>query len=115
MRNGVIGVFVTASIALAPALSAHEGHAHKFMGTVTAVHVEKHHVEMKTTDGKTVGFHVTEATKYVRDKEPCSLADLKPGTRVVVTATQDANKKTTASEIRIGAAEKPTAKDSPRH
>lgn len=109
MRKGILGVFVMTATAFAPLALAHEGHAHKYMGAVTAVHVDKNHVEMKTTDGRAVGFYVTEATKFVRGKEPCSFADLKPGTRVVVTATQDANKKTTASEVQLGAAKKATA------
>jgi hypothetical protein len=88
-------------------LSAHEGHAHKLMGTVTSVHAEMKHVEMKTTDGKAAAFYVTDSTKYLKDKTASSLAELKPGTRVVVTATENAEKKMIASEVQFGVAGKP--------
>lgn len=107
----VIALVVFAS---SPArLLAHEGHVHKLMGTVTAVDAEMKHVEIQTTDGKTASFYVSEATKYLKGKTPASLADLKPGARVVVSAKQDAEKKMIASEVQLGAAQKPKAAATP--
>lgn len=97
-------------------LAAHEGHAHKLTGTVTAVHAEMNHVELKTKDGKTAAFYVTPATKYVRGARATAFADLAVGTRVVVTTKMEDNK-TIATEVRLGAgagtAPKPHA--SPHH
>lgn len=36
------------SLAATTAVPAHEGHAHKLVGTVTAVHADMNHVETKT-------------------------------------------------------------------
>lgn len=94
---------------------AHEGHAHKLMGTVTAVHAEVKHVEIKTNDGKIAAFYVTDSTKYLKGKTPASLADLKPGTRVVVEAKQTGGK-LIASEVKLGvSSEKPEPESKPHH
>lgn len=70
-------LFALSVAALSPlGLCADEGHAHKLMGTVTAVHVEMMHVEMKTNDGKAAAFYVTDSTKYLKGKTPALLADL---------------------------------------
>ena len=59
-----------AAVLVVPALAlAHDGHdhaAHKMMGTVTVVHADMKHVEMKDSKtGKTTGFYVTDATKIL--------------------------------------------------
>ena len=49
-----------ASVVLVTAVGvqAHEGHAHKMMGTVKAVHTDMNHVELTAAPGKTAGFYV---------------------------------------------------------
>jgi hypothetical protein len=98
------------------AVQAHEGHAHKMMGTVKAVHVDTSHVELTTTDGKTSGFYVTSDTKYVKGSAAATLADLKPGTRVVVEAATEGTKMI-AKSVRLSEGTKKTtaAAPAPKH
>ena len=99
----ILAVTLAAGVLGASAASAHEGHAHKLMGTITAVHAEMNHVEMKTTDGKAADFYVTPDTKYSSGTKPATLKDLTVGARVVVT-TKMQGVKTFATEVKIGAA-----------
>ncbi|HYU77525.1 MAG TPA: hypothetical protein VEK56_00985 [Vicinamibacterales bacterium] len=80
-----------AAVLVAPPLVfAHEGHAHKVMGTVSTIH--ENHLEVKTKDGK-VSTHVLDPkTKILRGKAAAKLADIKPGDRVVVTFVQSKDK-----------------------
>lgn len=96
------------------AVQAHEGHAHKMMGTVKAVHADMNHVELTTADGKTSGFYVNSDTKYVKGSGAASLADLKPGTRVVVEASTEGTKMI-AKSVRLSAGTKKTAAAAPAH
>lgn len=73
-----------------PALWAHEGHAHKVMGTVTTIH--EMHLEVKDKDGK-LSTHVLDAkTKIRRGKSVAALSEIKVGDRVVVTFVQSKDK-----------------------
>jgi hypothetical protein len=112
-------VSMTLALALVPLVAqqvqAHEGHAHSMMGTITAVHPDMKHVEMKTPDGKTSGFYVDDATKFTRGMKTLSLSDLRPGQRVVVSARTEGDKMIAAT-VKVGgagkappAAGKPTA------
>lgn len=68
---------------LAPAVtSAHPGHEHKLMGTITAIAGNR--VKMKTTEGKDTTFAVTPTTSFKRRKDKGTQTDLKIGLRVVV-------------------------------
>jgi hypothetical protein len=79
------------TLALSPAarVLAHEGHEHKFMGTVSAVH--KNRLEVKATDGKTSMVTMDEKTRVVRGSATLSADAIKVGERVVVTAVQTTN------------------------
>jgi hypothetical protein len=79
---------------------AHEGHDHKIMGTVTMAAPD--HVMLKDKDGKDVTVKVTKDTK-VRSKPALAIDQIKPGTRVVVTATQANDQSFTAKMIEVGA------------
>jgi hypothetical protein len=68
----------------APVLSAHEGHLHHYMGTITAASASQ--LSLKTTDGKTVTFKLDETTRIVKGKAPAGVRDLEPGIRAVVDA-----------------------------
>ena len=111
MRKWIALVAVLAVPALA---LAHEGEDHsakKMMGTVTAVHMDMKHVEMKESKtGKTTGFYVSDGTKITQGSATVALADLKVGTKVVVAAKM-AGEKMMASEVKIGAAGKVKASD----
>lgn len=62
--------------------AAHEGHDHKIMGTVSAVHAP--HLTVKTTEGKTETIEVKTETRILRGKTAIGIRDLKIGDRVVV-------------------------------
>jgi hypothetical protein len=111
----VLAVAVAATSFLTTAVQAHEGHAHKMAGTVTAVHADMNHVELEMTDGRVSGFYVTPTTKYLKGAKAATLSDLTAGTRVVVTATTEGDKMV-ASEVKVGATSKAAAAPaSPHH
>ena len=83
------------------ALLAHEGHAHKVMGTVTMAAAG--HVMLKDRDGKEVMVRVTKETK-VKAKPALKVEEIKAGTRIVITAVEEKDKSMTAKIIEVGAA-----------
>ena len=83
MKRIVLAVLLAYS--LAPLVSAHEGHDHKIMGTIAAIHDNS--VEVKATDGKMSTVTLNDKTKILRGTAVMTVADLKAGDRVVVTAT----------------------------
>jgi hypothetical protein len=94
-------VLAAAGLLAASGAVAHEGHAHKLMGTVTAVDASR--LEVETTDGKKTAVDLTPQTKYFKGKATAAAADLEAGRRVVVT-TVEANGRVRATEVRIGVA-----------
>jgi len=103
MIRRTLAVLAVTALAVAGTATAHEGHSHgkthKMMGTVKAVHADMNHVEITTAKG-TSGFYVDTNTKYLRGSSKLTLADLKPGTRVVVKAKGE-GEKMTAVEVRL--------------
>ena len=78
---------------------AHPGHVHKILGTVTMAAAD--HVMLKDRNGKDVTVKVTKDTK-VRAKPALKVEQIKAGTRVVVTATEEKDKSFTATTIDVG-------------
>ena len=105
MKRLVLAVLIAYS--LAPFVSAHEGHDHKIMGTIAAIHDSS--VEVKATDGKMSTVTLNDKTKIRRGTAAIQLADLKAGDRVVVTATGGGKAPFVAKEIRLGVAPKAAA------
>ena len=79
---------------------AHPGHAHKILGTVTMAAAD--HLMLKDRGGKDVTVKVTKDTK-VRPKSTLKVEDIKAGTRVAVTATEEKDRSFTATMIEVGA------------
>jgi hypothetical protein len=50
-RRWILGAALVAALAIPRYVLAHEGHAHKVMGTVSTLY--ENHLEVKATDGKT--------------------------------------------------------------
>jgi hypothetical protein len=96
---------------VAPFVSAHEGHDHKIMGTLSAVH--ENSVEVKATDGKQSTITLNDKTKILRGATALKLADLKTGDRVVVTATGGGKDPFVAKQIKVGGAITATATTKP--
>jgi hypothetical protein len=94
----------TAIVALVGALAipaiagAHEGHMHRALGTIVTIHAE--HVEIKTTDGKTVTVVLDKKTTVTRGKDKLDVTALKVGERLSVDYVEE-NKTTVARAIRL--------------
>ena len=110
MKRAVIALTFAAALASTPA-RAHEGHAHKVMGTVCAVQPAR--LDVKTTDGKPATLELTDKTKVVRGSAALEASDIRPGHRVVVTATEtkgkDGKTSMVASRVHVGVAGEPCA------
>lgn len=104
-RLALFSVLV-AALAIPGYARAHEGHAHKIMGTVSMRH--DNHLEVKAADGNTSAITLNEKTRILQGKAKATADDIKSGQRVVVTATetkgQDGKPVFVASEVRLGAA-----------
>lgn len=87
-------------LAAAP-IAAHQGHAHRYMGTITAVNGAE--IELKTTAGKTLVFKLDDKTRITKGPDRGSREDLTAGTRAVVEAEGGAQP-TTAKTIKLPAA-----------
>lgn len=107
MKTAVLALMV--ALALAPLVSAHEGHDHKILGTVVAVQTNQ--LDVKGTDGKTSTITFTDKTKVIHGTMVMKAADIKIGDRVVVTATGGGKVPFVAKQIALGAAA-PAAKPS---
>jgi hypothetical protein len=83
---------------------AHEGHAHKVMGTVSAV--QERALDVKSTSGDASHVVLTDKTRITRSGAAVQPADLKAGDRVVVTYEEtkgtDGKPVLTAIEVRVG-------------
>lgn len=90
---------VVLTIGVGTRLLAHEGHEHKIMGTVTMAAAD--HVMLKDREGKNVTIQVTKDTK-VNAKPAIAVAEIKPGTRVGLTAVEEKDKSMTAIAIDVG-------------
>jgi hypothetical protein len=86
---------------------AHEGHAHKVLGTIAAVTDVQ--LDVKTTDGKTVAVVLDAKTIYRQGKVKADQAMLKLGARVVVEAEQAAGAKLMTARTVTMAAPTPVA------
>lgn len=85
------------SLMIPATVPAHQGHAHKFMGTLSAV--QENQFEVKSTDGKMLVFQVDAKTVYQRGKAKVASTDLKVGERVVVSALQVPAGKTMTAQL----------------
>lgn len=100
MRHRIQAIVLLAGLAAAIPLLAHEGHAHKVMGTVASVHAESNQVQIQSTDGTMADVVINEKTRYLHGRRPTTVQDLRPGVRVVVMYQEEAGKKV-ATEVRL--------------
>jgi hypothetical protein len=103
----IAGLALVAVLAIPAVSRAHEGHAHKVMGTVTGI--EAPHVIVKTTDGKTVMVMWDAKTKFTRGKTKVDATAVKVGDRVVAEGPEDKSM-IMATSVQLGAAPATTAK-----
>lgn len=107
-----LAAMVLMAIGLASQLSAHEGHDHKVMGTVTMAAAD--HVMLKDKDGKSVIVKVTKDTA-VKAKTAMKVEQIQAGTRVVITATEAKDKSLTAKSIEVGVVAPDTPAEAHKH
>jgi len=82
MRNWFVAALV-ALVVSAPAVAwAHGGHVHKVLGTVTSI--DYPHMDVTTTDKKTVTIMLDASSKITRGKTKVADIDVKVGDRVSV-------------------------------
>lgn len=93
------GVAVLLVLSLGPML-AHDGHAHKIMGTVTAR--DDKHLEVKTPSGENLSIQINEKTLVTRAKKKIGLDQVIKGRRVVVDIGNGEDP-LIAREIQVGA------------
>ena len=102
MNKHWIVVIALAGILGVPAIArAHEGHAHKVMGTVSSV--EGINVMVKTADGKTVMVMLDGKTAVTRGKAKLNAAAVKVGDRVVAEGPEE-KEMIMATTVKLGEA-----------
>lgn len=106
MRRRSAVVAMVALLAGAGAVVAHEGHAHKVMGTVTALDAAR--IEVDTKEGKKESFVLTKDTKYLKGKLAAAASDVRVGARVVLSVVEKEGKKS-VTEVLLGEEAKPAA------
>ena len=108
MKTLMIVAVVVAVTWLEPTpLSAHTGHAHKAMGTITSV--EGNHLMVKTTDGKTVMVMLDAKTKVTRGKTTLEAGALRVGDRIVAEGPEEKTM-IMATTVKLGDVPATTAK-----
>ena len=102
MKKWMIGLMMIVLAVVAPAAArAHEGHAHKVMGTVASV--DGKNVMVKTADGKTVMVMLDAKTKITQGKTKLEASALKVGDRVVAEGPEEKDM-ITATTLKVGEA-----------
>lgn len=94
-----LALFLAASTSLTT--FAHEGHAHKVMGTVVSITPAQ--IEVTNMDGKKEALVLTKETVFKKDKAVVAAKDVAIGTRVVLSVVEKDGKKS-VSEVAIGVA-----------
>ena len=111
MNRSWTTVLTLAAVLALPALGwAHAGHAHKVMGTISAMSATQ--IDVKTTDGKMVAVAVNAKTVYKHGKAKADAKMLKVGDRVVIDAVQEEGAKLATAQTVQMAAEPTAAKTS---
>lgn len=107
MIGRLVGGVAVFAVLMTGAAWAHEGHAHKVLGTVAAMTDTQ--LDVKTTDGKTVAVVLDAKTIYRQGKVKADATMLKLGARVVVEAEQAAGAKLMTAKTVTTAAPTPVA------
>lgn len=100
IRNAMVATILAGALVIPVGVLAHDGHAHKIMGTVTARDDKR--VEVKTPGGETLSIEINAKTMVTRDKRKVGLAEVQTGRRVVVDIGNGEDP-LIAREIQVGA------------
>jgi Domain of unknown function (DUF5666) len=99
-KTWFIGAALVLALFVPAAARAHEGHAHKVLGTVSAI--DGDHVTLKTTAGKSVVVMLDAKTTIARGTAKLDRTALKIGERVSVDY-EEAKGMFMAQAIKLGA------------
>ena len=105
-QNWLVAIVIVMALAVPSVVRAHEGHLHKALGNI--VSIQGVHVEVKTTDGKSLTVMLDAKTVITRGKDKLDATALKVGERISVDYMEAANKMMMAQAIKLGTA--PAAK-----
>ena len=83
---------------------AHEGHVHKIMGTVATV--DQTHVEVKTTQGKTISIDFSPETIIHQGDKLTTPYAIKVGEKIVIHCMMTLDGKMVAQKIKLPIAKK---------
>ena len=83
----IFGAILVAALIMPAAAWAHEGHAHKMLGTVSALAANM--FEMKTPEGKVVKVTLNQKTTFARGRQKVDATAVKVGERVVVVVASE--------------------------
>ena len=100
MKTWTLGLMLWTLTLTVPAVArAHEGHAHKAMGTVSSI--DGKNLMVKTTDGKTIMVMLDAKTRITQGKNKLELTALKVGDRVVAEGLEEKGM-IMASTVKVG-------------
>lgn len=80
MKNWIVAVLVALAVWVPGVALAHEGHVHKVLGTVTDV--DYPHLEVTTTDKKSVTLMLDAATVVTKGTKKIKDTDIQVGDRI---------------------------------
>ena len=106
-KKWIIAVALAAALIVPTVARAHEGHAHKVMGTVSSV--EGDNVMVKTAGGKTVMVMLDAKTAVTRGKTKLDVAAVRVGDRVVAAGIEEKGM-IMAKTVKLGGATATTPK-----
>jgi hypothetical protein len=101
MKKMLMMVVLAAALALPGAAVAHEGHAHRVLGTITAIN--GNHITVKTTTGKDAMVMLDAKTKLTQGKNKLEASSLKVGDRIAAEGAEGKGMMT-AALIKVGTA-----------
>jgi hypothetical protein len=108
MKKWMIGLMaLVLSVVVPAAARAHEGHAHKVMGTVSSISGKN--LMVKGTDGKTVMVMLDAKTKITQGTRAVDFSVVKVGDRVVAEGPEQ-KEMIMAATLKIGEAAPAVAK-----
>ena len=106
-KKWFIGAALVAVLVIPVFASAHEGHDHTVMGTVSSI--DGTNLMVKMADGKTVMVMMDAKTKVTQGKTKLDVKTLKVGDRVVASGPEDKNM-IMAETVKVGAVTTAAAK-----
>ena len=100
-KKWIIATVLAGTLVIPVVARAHEGHAHKVMGTVASI--DGKNLMVKTTDGKTVMVMLNAKTKITQGQNKVDPTALRVGDRVVAEGREEKDM-ITATTLKLGEA-----------